>query len=98
MDVVSLWRSGWRVAAALATAAALAGCPAAHGDYPGTACAAPTDCFENEACVSGACVPLDDAGGTADTDGGADLLLPADQAGQAGQDAADGASGDADAG
>jgi hypothetical protein len=59
-----------RVLAALSAAAALAGCPAAHGDYPSTACSAPSDCFVGEACISGACVPVAQDGGDDGGDGG----------------------------
>jgi hypothetical protein len=57
--------------AALLAAAALAGCPAAHGDYPTTACSGPSDCFVGEACVAGSCVPAAQEGGDDGGDGGA---------------------------
>ncbi len=34
----------------LAAAGALAGCPAAHNDYPGTSCTMDSDCYVGEVC------------------------------------------------
>lgn len=43
---------------ALALGAALAGCPAAHNDYPGTACTKNADCYQGEVCKDNTiCVP-----------------------------------------
>jgi hypothetical protein len=40
---------------------ALAGCPAAHDDYPTTACKTKADCFSDEECVMNVCtLPVDD--------------------------------------
>ena len=43
---------------ATAAALALAGCPAAHGDYPTRACMIDSDCYEHEHCntVTTTCV------------------------------------------
>jgi hypothetical protein len=50
-------RQGLVVLAALA----LAGCPAAHGDYPSQSCMTNDDCFKGERCLnSSICVPADD--------------------------------------
>jgi len=44
--------------AALALGGALAGCPAAHDDYPGTACKTNADCYQGEVCKDNTiCVP-----------------------------------------
>ncbi|HXU69745.1 MAG TPA: hypothetical protein VN947_10475 [Polyangia bacterium] len=44
---------------ALALGAALAGCPAAHNDYPGTACKINADCYVGEVCKDNTiCVPI----------------------------------------
>jgi hypothetical protein len=44
--------------AAVATAATLSGCPAAHSDYPGTSCRVDSDCFQGEVCQNNTiCVP-----------------------------------------
>ena len=48
------------VGGALAAAAALTGCPAAHNDYPGTACMIDSDCYVGEICANTVCVPNQD--------------------------------------
>jgi hypothetical protein len=46
---------------ALATAAALTGCPAAHDDYPGASCKVNADCYQGEICSNASvCVPTQD--------------------------------------
>jgi hypothetical protein len=45
------------VAGALTAGALLTGCPAAHSDYPGTACKANSDCYQGEVCNGTMCVP-----------------------------------------
>jgi hypothetical protein len=45
----------WVIAAALIVAAALAGCPAFHDNYPGTDCTSDTDCYQGETCVMKVC-------------------------------------------
>jgi hypothetical protein len=46
---------------ALATAAALTGCPAAHDDYPGASCKVNSDCYQGEICSnSSVCVLTQD--------------------------------------
>ncbi|MCU1282291.1 MAG: hypothetical protein JWM53_5837 [bacterium] len=42
--------------AALIVTAALSGCPAAHDDYPGTACTSTSDCYQGEICSGMICV------------------------------------------
>lgn len=45
----------------LATGAAtLAGCPAAHDDFPSLACKQDSDCFQGELCVAMVCMPVQD--------------------------------------
>jgi hypothetical protein len=46
----------------LAAAAALAGCPAAHSDYPGKSCMLDSDCYTDELCdkTTQTCVPNQD--------------------------------------
>jgi hypothetical protein len=47
------------VVAAIATAASLIGCPAAHNDYPNATCKADSDCFKGEKCMNASvCVPV----------------------------------------
>ena len=48
------------VGGALAAATALTGCPAAHNDYPGTACMTSGDCYVGEVCTNLVCVPNQD--------------------------------------
>ncbi len=55
------------IGVALAAAATMAGCPAAHDPYPSDECAASGDCFRGEACVAQRCVPA----GSDRSDGGA---------------------------
>ena len=46
------------LAALVAGAAALTGCPAAHNDYPGGSCKTDNDCYKGEKCMNGSiCVP-----------------------------------------
>lgn len=45
---------------ALLLGAALAGCPAAHSDYPGTACTKDSDCYVGEICQNTVCMPNQD--------------------------------------
>jgi len=46
------------VTGGLALAGSLAGCPAAHDDYPGTACKTNSDCYQGEICKDNTiCVP-----------------------------------------
>lgn len=54
------------VAGALTAAAALAGCPAAHDDYPGASCKVNADCYQGETCNGTICVPLIDMSVTGD--------------------------------
>jgi hypothetical protein len=42
---------------ALVAATSLGGCPAAHDDYPGTACKMNSDCYQGEICNGTVCVP-----------------------------------------
>jgi len=52
---------------ALATAAALTGCPAAHDDYPGASCKVNADCYQGEICSNASvCVPTQDMAVTGD--------------------------------
>ena len=48
------------LAGALIGATALSGCPAAHNDYPGTACKMNSDCYQGEICNGTVCVPNTD--------------------------------------
>jgi hypothetical protein len=41
-------------------ATSLAGCPAAHDDYPTLACKIDSDCFKGETCVALVCTPVQD--------------------------------------
>jgi len=50
----------------LTVGALLAGCPAAHSDYPGTACKINSDCYEGEICNGSVCVPNLDMSVTGD--------------------------------
>ncbi|HEY2743490.1 MAG TPA: hypothetical protein VGL86_02665 [Polyangia bacterium] len=51
----------------LAAAGALAGCPAAHDDYPGTSCKSTSDCYVGEICsTAGMCMPNIDMSITGD--------------------------------
>jgi hypothetical protein len=43
-------------AGGLVVAAAVAGCPAAHDDYPGSSCKTSNDCFNGEVCNNSICV------------------------------------------
>ena len=45
---------------ALGSALTLAGCPAAHDDYPGAACKVNSDCYQGEVCTNLVCVPTQD--------------------------------------
>ena len=45
------------VGGALAIAATLSGCPAAHDDYPGSSCKVNADCYQGEICNGTICVP-----------------------------------------
>jgi hypothetical protein len=45
---------------ALAGAATLSGCPAAHNDYPGAACKTNSDCYVGEICNGTICEPNND--------------------------------------
>jgi hypothetical protein len=58
----------------------LAGCPAGHDDYPGTACKINSDCYQGEVCNGTICVPNLDMSIMGDfahpplpSDGGTDL-------------------------
>jgi hypothetical protein len=52
-----------RLACAVLAALALAGCPAAHSDYPTRSCKVQSDCYEGETCVltgeNGTCTSSD---------------------------------------
>ena len=55
------------VGGVLAAAGALAGCPAAHNDYPGTTCKTTSDCYLGEVfSTAGMCVPNIDMSITGD--------------------------------
>lgn len=46
---------------ALAAAATLAGCPAAHDDYPNASCKTNADCYQGEFCSNASvCMPTQD--------------------------------------
>jgi hypothetical protein len=64
--------------ALVAGVVALAGCPAAHNDYPGGSCKIDSDCYEGEACMNGSiCVPVAAPGDMAVTvSPGQDLAQP----------------------
>jgi hypothetical protein len=75
------------VLGAMALAGSLAGCPAAHDDYPGTACMSDNDCYQGEVCKDHTiCVPNIDMSVIGDfahpplpSDGGGDKdLMPSD--------------------
>lgn len=51
---------GFLLLAAAVGTSVLAGCPAAHDDYPGTACKVNADCYQGEICNGTICVPDQD--------------------------------------
>jgi hypothetical protein len=56
----------------------LVGCPATHGDFPGTACMGNADCYVGEECVNKVCqLPMPDMSVSVDFAHG-DLTNPAD--------------------
>lgn len=54
----------WVLLAAIAVlavgATTLAGCPAAHDEFPSLACKQTSDCFKGEICVAMVCMPDQD--------------------------------------
>jgi len=51
---------GFLLVAAAVTTSALSGCPAAHNEYPGSACKTNSDCYQGEICSDSVCVPNTD--------------------------------------
>ena len=51
----------WTLAILGAVGGVLVGCPATHGDFPGTACKGNADCYVGEECVNMVCqLPMPD--------------------------------------